>query len=765
MRIVISGAVQGVGFRPFIYRKATALGLAGWVMNSTEGVIIEVEGPSERISALITSIEEMPPVNAVIWRLITEPLSLHGERSFTVRASAKKGERTVLALPDLATCDECLRELFDPTDRRYRYPFTNCTSCGPRYSIIESLPYDRAHTSMRHFAMCETCRTEYEDPRNRRFHAEPNACPGCGPRLVLSDGCGAARGEQDEALTEAAAALRRGAIIAMKGLGGFHLLADAREEAVVRRLRERKQRPDKPFALMFPSLKQITECCQVSAAEERLLTGPQRPIVLLPRLTGPVADNDVARNAAPGNPRLGVMLPYTPLHHLLMRDLDFPVVATSGNITDEPIVIDEQEALFRLGPIADLFLVHDRPIVRPVDDSVVRMVAHCEMLLRRARGYAPAAVAAPDLIPGILALGGHQKATVAVTTTDAIVLGPHIGDLESVEGRDAYARAVEDLTQLHAVPPRLIARDLHPDYHSSHVARRMGKPVAAVQHHAAHVAACMAEHNLRPPLLGVTWDGTGYGPDGTVWGGEFLRVSEAGFRRLAHLRQFRLPGATVAAREPWRSALGILYALFGPRAFDLDDLPPVRMLSPQERQILRRMLERTTNSPLTSSAGRLFDAAASLIGLRQWASYDGQAAAELEWAANNRLPPPCYEFAVREAMMDAATGWIIDWEPAMHSLIADVRSGATPAAIATAFHRGLAASIADVAARINERQVALSGGCFQNAYLSEATIAVLRQAGFSVYWSQRIPPNDGGVALGQAFWANALARQGGLPCA
>lgn len=764
-RIVVGGAVQGVGFRPFVYRQATALGLAGWVMNSREGVTIEVEGPSEPISALMASIEEVPPANAVISRLIAEPLALRGEKEFVIRPSADDGECTALALPDLATCDDCLRELFDPTDRRYRYPFTNCTCCGPRYSIIKSLPYDRARTSMRRFAMCEACRAEYEDPGDRRFHAEPNACPHCGPRLELWDGSGALRAKRDAALTEAAAALRIGAIVAMKGLGGFHLLVDAREDAAVRRMRERKQRPDKPFALMFPSLAQIAACCQVSAAEGRLLTGPQRPIVLLRRLTGTAGDSTVACSAAPGNPYLGIMLPYTPLHHLLMRDLGFPVVATSGNLSDEPIVTDEREALSRLGRIADFFLVHDRPIVRPVDDSVVRMVAGREMLLRRARGYAPTAIPVPDLTPGIVALGGHQKATVAVTAGDAVVLSPHIGDLESSEGRDAYARAMEGLVQLHAVQTRLVARDLHPDYHSSHVAEHLGAPRAAVQHHLAHVAACMTEHGLRPPLLGVAWDGTGYGPDGTVWGGEFLHITNEGFRRIAHLRQFRLAGAAAAVREPWRSALGILYALFGPRAFDLDDLASVRMVSGQRRRILRTMLERATNAPLTSSAGRLFDAAASLIGLRQRTSYEGQAAAELEWAADEGLPPRRYNCTVREATGGTATGWIVDWEPAMRSLITDVRCGATPAAISAAFHRGLAASIAEVAARVHERQVVLTGGCFQNACLSEATIATLEHAGFSVYWHQRIPPNDGGLALGQAFWANKLVRQGKLSCA
>jgi hydrogenase maturation protein HypF len=764
-RIIISGAVQGVGFRPFVYREATALGLAGWVMNSPEGVVIEVEGQSERVHALIARIETAPPANAIIARLVAEPLPPKRDTGFSIRVSAANGEVATLALPDLATCDECLRELFDEADRRYRYPFINCTSCGPRYSIIESLPYDRDRTSMRRFAMCAACRAEYDDPRNRRFHAEPNACPCCGPRLALCDGSGTVRAEQGEALAEAVTAVRCGAIVAMKGLGGFHLVVAARDEAAVSRLRERKQRPDKPFALMFPSLQQVVTYCQVSSVEKRLLIGSKRPIVLLRRLADRVGKVAVARNVAPGNPYLGIMLPYTPLHHLLMQDLDFPVVATSGNISDEPIVSDEREALARLGGVADLFLIHDRPIARPVDDSIVRMVAGREMLLRCARGYAPAAFATPDMTPGILALGGHQKATVAVTMAEAVVLGPHIGDLESPEGRSAYARAITELPQLHAVHPRLVARDLHPDYYSSHVAGRMGTPLAAVQHHVAHAAACMAEHSLRPPLLGIVWDGTGYGPDGTVWGGEFLHITDRGFRRVAHLRQYRLPGATAAAREPWRSALGLLYSLFGPKVFELNDLVPVGMLSQQQRQLVHTMLKKGTNAPLTSSAGRLFDAAASLIGLRQRTSYEGQAAAEFEWAADESAPRRNYEFTVCEARVDHATGWTIDWEPAMHSLLTDMRSGATPTAISTAFHRGLAASIAEVAARVNERLIVLTGGCFQNVYLSEATIALLKQSGFSVYWHERVTPNDGSIALGQAIWANALVRSGRLACA
>jgi hydrogenase maturation protein HypF len=755
-RLLVRGAVQGVGFRPFVHGRATALGLAGWVANCAEGVTLEVEGDPARVAALIDAIRQAPPVNAVITAVDVDDVQPRGEAGFAIRPSELTGARVAQVLPDIATCPDCLRELLDPLDRRYLYPFVNCTHCGPRYSIVEGIPYDRARTSMRRFIMCEVCRAEYENPSDRRFHAEPNACPDCGPQLQAWDGDGNRLASDHEALLLAADAVRAGCIVAAKGIGGFHLVTDARDEAAVGRLRVLKGREEKPFAVMFPALADVAESCRVSALEEGLLTGPQRPIVLLRRTDGPVA-----RAVAPGNPWLGAFLPYAPLHHLLMRELRFPIVATSGNASDEPIATDEREALTRLAGIADLFLVHDRPIVRAVDDSVVRVVAGRELVLRRARGYAPAPVPVPGLPENILALGGHLKCTVALTRAGAAVLSQHIGDLDTVPARAAHGRAAADIAALHAAAPRLVVRDLHPDYASSHAAAATGLPVAGVQHHLAHVAACMAENGIAPPVLGVAWDGTGYGPDGTIWGGEFLLIEEAGWRRVAHLRPFRLPGGEAAVREPRRSALGLLFEAFGPPALDLDALPRVGAFSRIERAVLRGMLEQGVNAPLSSSAGRLFDAFAALCGLRQRASYEGQAAAELEWAAAERTSGYSYGLAVRRA----GDVLVVDWKPALEAALADLQAGQSAGAVSEAFHNGLAAAIVAVALQIGVPRVALTGGCFQNLRLTEATIAALRAGGLEPVWHRRVPPNDGGIALGQAVWAAWSEQRRAMSCA
>lgn len=758
LRILVRGAVQGVGFRPFVHRRAVALGLAGWVGNSSEGVTVEAEGEAARIAELVEAIQESPPTNATVAAVEMRGIEPCGEAIFAIRPSETTGTRTAQVPPDIATCPDCLAELFNPSDRRYRYPFINCTQCGPRYSIIEDIPYDRARTSMRRFTMCPACQAEYDDPQDRRFHAEPNACPLCGPHLALWDAAGDTLACDNEALLAAAAALRQGQIVAVKGIGGFHLLADAQEEATVRRLRARKRREEKPFAVMFPSLADVAATCRVAPSETALLTGPARPIVLLRRTGAPVA-----QAVAPGNPWLGVLLPYAPVHDLLMRELGFPVVATSGNLTDEPIVTDETEALDRLAGVADLFLVHDRPIVRPVDDSIVRIVCGRELVLRRARGYAPAPIAVEGIPSGILALGGHLKTTIALTTAGSVVLSQHIGDLETAAAREAHGRTIADTARLHAQCPRLTVCDQHPDYASTRAAETLQLPAVAVQHHIAHVAACMAEHRITPPVLGVAWDGTGYGSDDTIWGGEFLLVTDAGWRRVGYLRPFRLPGGETAAREPRRAALGLLYEAFGEGAFALTDLPPVAAFSAAERTVLRTMLARGVNTPLTSSAGRLFDAFAAICGLHQRASYEGQAAAELEWAADSHVTGRRYEFPVRE-VMEMEVRLIVDWQPALEAALADLAGGATPGTVSEALHNGLAAAIAEVAARVRERQVILSGGCFQNARLTEAAVAAVRGAGCEPVWHQRVPPNDGGLALGQATWAAWTEHRRETPC-
>jgi hydrogenase maturation protein HypF len=758
-RILVRGAVQGVGFRPFVYREATAHGLAGWVGNSPEGVTIEVEGGSDGIAGLVEAIRRSPPGPARVAGVTMQAIAPCGEGGFSIRNSRADGAREAQILADLATCDACLAEMRDPADRRYRYPFVNCTQCGPRYSIVEDIPYDRARTSMRRFALCAACQAEYDDPTNRRFHAEPNACPVCGPRLALWDRSGTVLGGGDAALRAAAAALRQGRIVAVKGIGGFHLLVDAGDEAAVLRLRQRKRREAKPFAVMFPSLAAVRECCRLAAVAEAVLCGPARPIVLLPWRGG-----DVAPSVAPGNARLGALLPYAPLHHLLMAELGFPVVATSGNLSDEPIVIDEAEALRRLAGIADLLLVHDRPIVRPLDDSVAQIVCGEPQLLRRARGFAPEPVAAGDAVAGLLAFGGHLKATVALGHRGGVVLSQHLGDLDTVTGRAAHAAARADIVRLHDATPGRAVRDLHPDYASSRAAELSGLPVVAVQHHLAHVAACLAEHGLEPPALGVAWDGTGYGTDGTVWGGEFLLLRRGAWRRLGRLRPFRLPGGEAAAREPRRAALGLLYAAFGDQAFAMSELPPVASFRPAELAVLRTALAHGVNAPLASSMGRLFDAVAALCGLRQRNRFEGEAAMALEQAAGNAGAERAYAFPLTETD-GGEPEWELDWRPALRAMLADLAAGADAGGVSARFHAGLAAAIAAAAARIGEPRVVLTGGCFQNARLTEAAVAALRNAGFQPLWHRTIPPNDGGIALGQVAWSSWLERGRAGPCA
>ncbi len=752
VRIAVTGNVQGVGFRPFVWREASARELAGHVVNTPEGVTVEAEGTADAIDGLVAALRTPPPPAAVI-TVARVSLAPTGETGFAIRDSATAGTRSAAVLPDLATCEECLAEVNDPSNRRYRYPFTNCTRCGPRYSIITDLPYDRARTTMRRFVMCPECQAEYENPADRRFHAEPNACPVCGPQLKLWDGEGAELAVRDDALKAAAAALREGRIVAVKGLGGFHLMADARNEDAVRTLRRRKQREEKPFAVMFASLDALSEAAAPTDIEIEALTSRERPIVLIRKRAGMLAES-----VAPGNPLTGAMLPYTPLHHMLLAELGLPVVATSGNRSDEPICTDEHEALSRLKDIADLFLVHDRPIERPVDDSVVRVIAGKPTVFRRARGLAPA-VAARGVKPGILAVGGHLKTTVALSTDAGVVLGQHLGDLDTPEARDAYDRAIADIQRLHDAQPTLIARDLHPDYHSTRVAEGLAAPKLAVQHHVAHVAACMAEQGLEPPVLGVSWDGTGYGTDGTVWGGEFLRITRDGWTRVAHLKPFRLPGGEAAVREPRRSALGLLHAAFGADAFSMTDLAPVAAFTPAERRALASMLERGLNAPITTSAGRLFDAVAALIGLRQTTSHEGQAAMDLEWAAGAGMAPGHKKREYDIAIKDETGILVLDWLPLIEALIADVRAGEAPSVMAAQFHDSLALAIAAIGARIGETTVVLSGGCFQNARLTETTLTALNAAGLVPVRHERVPPNDGGLALGQAWWAGRYAGE------
>ena len=708
------GAVQGVGFRPFVYRLATEMGLGGWVLNSSQGLVVEADGTPDQLERFLARLAAEKPAAALVLAREVSYLAPAGFTRFEIVASDQAVERTAAVLPDLATCPECLAELLDPANRRFEYPFTNCTQCGPRYSIILDIPYDRPRTTMRGFTLCPACLGEYTDPADRRFHAQPNACPKCGPRLTME-------------IAAAAGEIARGGILALKGIGGFQLLADARSEETVARLRRLKHREEKPFALMMPSVAMVRQHCLVSAEEERVLTSAAAPIVLLRPVAQALACG-LAPNVAHNSPYLGVMLPYSPLHHLLMRAFPFPLVATSGNASDEPIAIDNEEARRRLGGIADAFLMHDRPVARPCDDSVVRVARGRENVMRRARGYAPLPVRVERELPPVLAVGGHLKNTVAIGVGRQVFLSQHVGDLDSPEARRAFENAIDDLCRLYRFKPELVACDLHPDYASTRWALASGLPVVRVQHHHAHAAACAAENAIRGPYLAVSWDGTGYGPDGTIWGGEIFLGEDGRFERVSHLRQFRLPGGEAAIKEGWRSEASLLYEIFGPEA----------VADP----VLRRMIERGINAPLTSSVGRLFDAVASIAGVARVSRFEGQAAMLLERAIDGATIEEGYPLPERDG--------VADWAPLVEAARHDVSSGAGQASIAARFHNALADWIVAVAARIGVKQVTLSGGVFQNGYLVERAAALLESRGFTAFTHQRVPANDGGIALGQA---------------
>jgi hydrogenase maturation protein HypF len=777
LKLSIRGAVQGVGFRPFIHRLATNLGLTGWVNNSAQGVTIEVEGQRKVLEKFLLSLDtEKPPLSSIL-SLESSWLESVGYTDFAIHASETGGAKTALVLPDIATCSDCLREIFEPRNRRYRYPFTNCTNCGPRFSIIERLPYDRQNTSMKSFAMCAVCQAEYDNATNRRFHAQPNACPVCGPTLELWNASGVVISKHHDALIAAADALRGGLIVALKGIGGFHLITDGRNEETVQLLRQRKHREEKPLALMFPSLESLKDICEVSLLEQRLLLSAEAPIVLLKRIGA--RKGEIANSVAPGNPYLGVMLPYSPLHHLLMAELRSPIVATSGNLSDEPICTDEHEALERLRGIADLFLVHNRPIVRHVDDSIVRVMLNRELVLRRARGYAPLPIPLQALShdssgaerPTILAVGAHLKNAIALSVGDQVFVSQHIGDLETEQARAAFRRIISDFQTLYEATPKLIAADCHPDYLSTKFARQLAsadpnqphpsRPVVSVQHHVAHVLSCMAENQVAAPFLALSWDGTGYGLDGTIWGGEFFLVTEHSVKRTAHFAPFRLPGGEKAVKEPRRTAVGLLHQVFGDEIFKRTVSAPVSSFSSNELESLKTMLARGLNSPVTTSAGRLFDAVASLINLRQRVSFEGQAAMELEFALDGIETDEFYPMPISKA--GGALPVKVDWTPMIPAILHDIKCATQAGVISAKFHNALVEAIVGTARQFGEERVVLSGGCFQNRYLTERAVLRLQAEGFRVYWHQRVPPNDGGIALGQIMAASQHTRGGLLP--
>ena len=765
--VTVRGIVQGVGFRPFAYQAATARGLTGWVRNDADVVRIEVQGDSAALDSFLDALRHSAPsqsrIDALEAREI-EPVPVLGgvAESFQILASDGAASPRPTIPADLAMCPECLAEIRDASQRRHKYPFTNCTNCGPRWSIIEQLPYDRQRTSMAGFAMCDACRAEYTNPADRRFHAQPIACPDCGPRVQLLDCLGHATSEGESAMGDAVQAVLDGRIVAMKGLGGFQLLVDATNTEAVVRLRERKRRPERPFALMMPSLEIAQQYCRVSPVEAQELMSPAAPIVLLRRAVSPGV-LPLSASIAPGNPCLGVMLPYTPLHHLLVAAVGRPMVCTSGNLSEEPMAILLEDAIVRLGPIADVMLTHDRPIVRPVDDSIVRCDGNGIQILRRARGFAPQSIVLQNTanrIGTVLAVGGHLKNTVALglpsSVETQVVMSAHIGDLDGVLSVDVFRRAVEDLVQFFHATPDAIACDLHPDYASTHCAEefaeRWSVPLLRMQHHHAHVAACMAEQELQGPVLGFAWDGTGYGIDGTVWGGETLICDAATFRRVAHLRTFPLPGGDRASREPRRSALGVLFEMIGGDAVEY----ACQWFNRNQCNTLLAALSRSINTPRTSSMGRLFDAVAALCGLPGVATFEGQAAMSLEFAADEQ-EASAYSIPLSNPRAENGSDAIVaDWAPMLRSILADRAAGVPVRQVSARFHHALAemaVAIAESVAPTRELPVVLSGGCFQNALLADLVRMRLSAAGFCVYTHQTVPPGDGGIALGQTWIA------------
>ena len=754
--IRVRGVVQGVGFRPFVYGLATGLGLDGWVRNTSSGVEIALEGPGHALARFRRDLEAEAPPLARIEEITVETVALNGYEGFCIRESHAESGAYQLVSPDISICDDCLRELFDPRDRRYRYPFINCTNCGPRFTIIRDIPYDRPLTTMASFPMCPRCQAEYEDPRDRRFHAQPNACPACGPHVTLATPQGEVLAEREEAIQTARRALRQGQILALKGLGGFHLACDATNEEAVALLRVRKARPHKPLAIMVFDLQAARSLGEVSPAEEALLQSPQRPIVLLASTS---SDGSLAPNVAPGTGTVGVMLPYTPLHYLILEPAeDFPpaLVMTSGNLSEEPIAMENDEALVRLGQIADLFLLHNRDIYARYDDSVWFVPGGRPQPLRRSRGYAPFPIRLPFRARQVLACGPELKNTFCFTRDEYAFLSPHIGDLENLETLEHYERSIELYRRLFRLEPQVVAYDLHPEYLATKFAleRWGGDPamtLVPVQHHHAHIAACLVDNGYTGPAIGVAFDGTGYGTDGRIWGGEFLVADLHGFTRRGHLAEFPLPGGAAAIRRPYRTALGLLLAA----GLDPAGWPGVAQVDPREAEAVAWQVERGLNSPLTTSAGRLFDAVAALIGVRGDTTYEAQAAMELEAVAGPVIGLAPYPLTV-ERVEDA---WVIDWRPLLGALLADLRSGAGKERMAARFHAAVGAAIRQtverIAAETGLRTVALSGGCFQNRLLLTETTHGLEESGFQVLTHRQVPANDGGVALGQAAVAGA----------
>jgi hydrogenase maturation protein HypF len=745
LKLFITGLVQGVGFRPFVYRVAKELSLRGYVLNSESGVVVEVEGEKERLEEFLKKLQtELPPA-ARIFSIDKKFLDDFGYSDFEIRRSEKRGEVNVSVLPDLATCRDCLRELFDKSNRRYRYPFINCTNCGPRYTIILSLPYDRENTTMKKFKMCPECYREYTDPSNRRFHAQPNACPECGPHVELLNEKGERIGKGESALKETVRFLKEGKILAVKGLGGFHLVCDATNEKAVRELRRRKRREEKPFAVMFKDLDQLKEYAEVSKLEEIALTSVETPIVILKRKES----TDLAPSISPDTKTVGAFLPYTPLHHILLRDFGKPIVATSCNLTDEPIMYRNEEVENVLGKLVDGALIHNRDIARRCDDSVVRVISGRIVPIRRSRGYAPLPVILPfKLKRPVLALGPHMKVTVAVGKEDKVYISQHIGDIDNLKAEEFLKETVRDLTELFELEPEVVVTDYHPGYFTTKFGKELFQErVRQVYHHHAHTISVMAENEvpLEERVISFSFDGTGYGKDGKIWGGEVLTASYTDFEREFHLRYFPLPGGDKAVKEPYRTAVSLLMEV---------EKEPRELLNVEAGKVefVKQMVLKGVNSPLTSSMGRLFDGVSSILGIRNYVSYHAQGAILLEELSMKSITEKSYPFEIE--------GNEIDWRPIILGILEDLRKGVSPEEIGMKFHNTVVDIIVKTAQTLRDRtgigKVALSGGVFQNKILVEKAFKKLSSLGFKPIIHQLVPPNDGGISLGQAVYGGLI---------
>ncbi len=746
LKVHITGVVQGVGFRPFVYRLTEEAGLRGYVLNDTNGVLIEVEGEKRDLDRFLIRVDSEKPVISKIYSMQHSFLAESGHKDFEIRESDGLGDRRVSILPDISICDECSKEIDDPDDRRFEYPFTNCTNCGPRFTIIEYLPYDRQNTSMRSFNMCPECWTEYNHVFDRRFHAQPDACHSCGPWVSLYDAKGNLISDKDGAIERAASLIKEGNIVAIKGVGGYHLLCDAMNEDAVIRLRRRKQREEKPMAVMFPDMKGIKAEAIINELEERAINSVEKPIVIVKKKEG----NSLARSVSVGNSTLGVFLPYTPLHRIILRKLNSPVIATSANITDEPIVSEEKDAFARLEGIADGFLAHNREIVRKCDDSVVRITAERQVPVRRSRGFAPLPVILPfKLEAPVLALGSYMNNTIAVGIDDKVYLSQHIGDLETHFAADFYEETIDDFLRLFDIEPEVVVSDLHPGYHSTKFGeRRFGDRLKKVQHHYAHILSCMAENDMPEDaeVIGMAFDGTGYGTDNTIWGSEVMIASYKGFKRAFHLQPYKLPGGDMAVKEPRRTAMSLLYSTFGDKVLDMECI----QFPEKEKLFLIEMMKKDMNSPSTTSMGRLFDGVASMIGLNHKISYHAQAAIALEQLALSSNERGSYPVIVKSSM--------IGHMPLIKGIMDDINSEVPKEDIARKFHNTVVDIIVAAAGSLREKTgisvVALTGGVFQNALLIESAFGRLKEEGFTVLIHQIVPPNDGGISLGQAVYGS-----------